>query len=174
MKEDEFFNKLIDATSNVLTKIIEELNRFRTDNIEDDKIESSMVVKRKERIEKRKLKVPKFSIEEDEIKISFLILNSIQKVLFKLANDGLRNIEKWELKQKLIHYQETLNMIVTSSNVKKIVEPILLKCSNLTINNAIEMIKRSDSIVKDLRDYSSKSNITSVETSSGLGLSESK
>ena len=65
-------------------------------------------------------------------------------------------------------------MIVTSSNVKKIVEPILLKCSNLTTNNAIEMIKRSDSIVKDLRDYSSKSNITSVETSSGLGLSESK
>jgi hypothetical protein len=156
MKEDEFFNKLIDATSNVLTKIIEELNRFRTDNIEYNKIESEMLVKRKESIEKRELKVPKFCIEEDEVKITFLILNSIQKVLFKLVNDSLRNIEKWELKQKLIHHQETLNMIVTSSNVKKIVGPMLLKCSNVTTNNVIEMIKSSDIIVKDLRNYSSK------------------
>ena len=34
MKEEEFFNKLIDATSNILTKVVEELNRFRTDNNE--------------------------------------------------------------------------------------------------------------------------------------------
>jgi hypothetical protein len=115
-----------------------------------------MLVKRKESIEKRELKVPKFCIEEDEVKITFLILNSIQKVLFKLVNDSLRNIEKWELKQKLIHHQETLNMIVTSSNVKKIVGPMLLKCSNVTTNNVIEMIKSSDIIVKDLRNYSSK------------------
>ena len=156
MKDDEFFNKLIDATSNILTKVIEELNRFRTDNIKDNKIESEMLVKRKESIEIRELKVPKFSIEEDEVKITFLILNSIQKVLFKLVNDSLRNIEKWELKQKLIHHQETLNMIVTSSNVKRIVEPMLLKSSNLTTNHVIEMIKNSEIIVKDLRNYSSK------------------
>ena len=81
MKEEEFFNKLIDATSNILTKVVEELNRFRTDNNE------------------------------------------------------LVEIKKKEKRNE-----------------------VLKKCE-------LEMIKSSDMIVKDLRNYSSKSNITSVTSS---------
>ena len=104
-------------------------------------------------------------IEDDEIKMCFVIINSIQKVLFKLCNDSLNKVEKWELKQRLIHLQETLDMIVTNIGIKKIISPILVKSSNLTTKSVIEMIKSSDMIIKDLRNYSSKSNITSVTSS---------
>ena len=163
MKEEEFFNKLIDATSNILTKVVEELNRFRTDN--NEIVEIKKKEKRNEVIKKCELKEPKNSIEDDEIKMCFVIINSIQKVLFKLCNDSLNKVEKWELKQRLIHLQETLDMIVTNIGIKKIISPILVKSTNLTTKSVIEMIKSRDMIVKDLRNYSSNSNITSVTSS---------
>ena len=117
MKEEEFFNKLIDATSNILTKVVEELNRFHTDN--NEIVEIKKKEKRNEVIKKCELKEPKNSIEDDEIKMCFVIINSIQKVLFKLCNDSLNKVEKWELKQRLIHLRGNIRYDSNEYRYKK-------------------------------------------------------
>ncbi len=149
MNDNELFNKIIDATSNVLTKIIEELKKFKTD--------SSCV---------RPLDDAPSSGGDgrppDEINMCVITINSIQKVLYLLANDSISNVRRWELKQKLFHLQETLNIIVCQENIREILEPILSLKKEMNINSlyVIEIIEKTNKIIGLLNNYSSKSNIT--------------
>tara|TARA_Y100000768_G_C23990131_1_gene691874 strand:+ start:5768 stop:6286 length:519 start_codon:yes stop_codon:yes gene_type:complete len=161
MNDNEFFDKIIDATSNVLTKIIEELNKFKTD-INPSRIELFEKEKGKIYIKKDESERCSSSHIEDEINMCIIIINSIQKVLYLLANDSINKIRRWELKQKLFHLIETLNIIVCQDNIRQILEPILSLNKQLNINSiyVIEIIEKTDKIIELLNNYSSKSNIT--------------
>ena len=79
-----------------------------------------------------------------------------------MANDSINKIRRWELKQKLFHLIETLNIIVCKENIRQILEPILSLNKQLNINSlyVIEIIEKTDKIIELLNNYSSKSNIT--------------
>jgi len=147
MNDNELFNKIIDATSNVLTKIIEELKKFKTDSSCVRPLAAAQRVG---------------EWQPDEINMCIIIINSIQKVLYLLANDSINKIRRWELKQKLFHLIETLNIIVCKENIRQILEPILSLNKQLNINSlyVIEIIEKTDKIIELLNNYSSKSNIT--------------
>lgn len=148
MNDNELFNKIIDATSNVLTKIIEELKKFKTDSSCVRPLDDA------ERVGDGR--------PPDEINMCVITINSIQKVLYLLANDSISNVRRWELKQKLFHLQETLNIIVCQENIREILEPILSLKKEMNINSlyVIEIIEKTNKIIGLLNNYSSKSNIT--------------
>lgn len=150
MNDNELFNKIIDATSNVLTKIIEELKKFKTDS------SCARALDDAERVGGGDGRPP------DEINMCVITINSIQKVLYLLANDSISNVRRWELKQKLFHLQETLNIIVCQENIREILEPILSLKKEMNINSlyVIEIIEKTNKIIGLLNNYSSKSNIT--------------
>lgn len=152
MNDNELFNKIIDATSNVLTKIIEELKKFKTDSMTPD-------------LGRPLDDAPSSGGDgrpPDEINMCVITINSIQKVLYLLANDSISNVRRWELKQKLFHLQETLNIIVCQENIREILEPILSLKKEMNINSlyVIEIIEKTNKIIGLLNNYSSKSNIT--------------
>lgn len=151
MNDNELFNKIIDATSNVLTKIIEELKKFKTDSMTPD---LGRPLDDAERVGDGR--------PPDEINMCVITINSIQKVLYLLANDSISNVRRWELKQKLFHLQETLNIIVCQENIREILEPILSLKKEMNINSlyVIEIIEKTNKIIGLLNNYSSKSNIT--------------
>tara|TARA_B100000902_G_scaffold66289_1_gene72727 strand:- start:12064 stop:12582 length:519 start_codon:yes stop_codon:yes gene_type:complete len=161
MNDNELFNKIIDATSNVLTKIIEELKKFKTD-INPSRIELFEKEKEKIDIKKDKSEGITSSPIEEEINMCLIIINSIHKVLYLLANDSIINERRWELKQKLFHLIETLNIIVCQENIREILEPILSFKKEMNINSlyVIEIIEKTDKIIELLNNYSSKSNKT--------------
>jgi len=151
MNDNELFNKIIDATSNVLTKIIEELKKFKTDS------SSTRIASQRSMLSDLRQSAP-----QDEINMCVITINSIQKVLYLLANDSISNVRRWELKQKLFHLQETLNIIVCQENIREILEPIFSLKKQMNINSlyVIEIIEKTNKIIGLLNNYSSKSNNT--------------
>ena len=135
MKEEEFFNKLIDATSNILTKVVEELNRFRTDN--NEIVEINRIEKRNEVIKKCELKEPKNSLTKQ-----YKRLFEFESVKLEFREDALAEIAKKAISKK-----------TGARGLRSILESILLKTMfSLPDLENVDSVTVDKSVVKGKSD----------------------